>query len=79
MMFINSNHLLIDESLLGDVNTIEELPEILVMDVGELMDFGASQGDRIPVIALDPNLFIGGETQANVRYGKCHKSFQFQR
>ena len=57
-MFINSNHLLIDESLLGDVNTIEELPEILVMDVGELMDFGASESDCVPVIALDPNLFL---------------------
>ena len=50
--------LLVNEALLGDVDTVEELPEVLVVDVGELVNLSASEGNSIPVIALDPNLFF---------------------
>ena len=51
-------HLLVDEALLGDVDTIEELPEILVVDVGELMDLSASEGDSVPIVAFNPDFFF---------------------
>ena len=58
MSSLQNYHLLVDEALLGDVDTIEELPEILVVDVGELVNLSASEGNSISVIALDPNLFF---------------------
>ena len=50
--------LLVDEALFGDVDTIEELPEILVVDVGELVDLSAGESDSVPVIALNPDFFL---------------------
>ena len=45
-------------SLLGDIDTIEELPKILVVDLAELVDLSAKEGDSILVVTLDPDFFL---------------------
>ena len=45
-------------SLLGNIDTVEELPKILVVDLGELVDLSAKEGDGILIVTLDPDLFL---------------------
>ena len=45
-------------SLLGNIDTVEELPKILVVDLAELVDLSAKEGDSILVVTLDPDFFL---------------------
>ena len=45
-------------SLLGNIDTVEELPKILVVDLGELVDLSAKERDGILVVTLDPDFFL---------------------
>merc|ERR1719201_2000368 len=51
-----------DGALLGDEDTVEELPQILVLDVAGLADAGGGEGDGGDVVAdeLDLVLDVGG-------------------
>ena len=45
-------------SLLGDIDTIEELPKILVVDLAELVDLSAKERDSVLIVTLDPDFFL---------------------
>jgi len=48
----------LDGFLLGDVDSVEELPDVLVLDEDALLDLGGGLGDQLEVVSLDRDLVL---------------------
>lgn len=59
-MDLNEGLLLSDDSLLGDVDSIEELTDILVAGEAGLVDEGSRAGDELDVVSDELDLVLGG-------------------
>ena len=51
---------LLDGGLLGDVDTVQELSDILVLDSGALLDSGSGLGHGLDVVSGDVELVLHG-------------------
>ena len=50
----------LDGGLLGDVDTVQELSDILVLDSSALLDSGSGLGDGFDVVSRDEELILHG-------------------
>lgn len=57
---INNLKILNNETLLGDVDTIQELTDILVADSGDLLDISSGLGDSLDGVTRDDKLVLLG-------------------
>lgn len=66
---------LIDGGLLGDVDAVQELSDILVLDSGALLDSSGGLGDGLNVVSRDVELVLHGLGDLNSdSFGHWHDS-----